>query len=125
MGTTRREFLAGAAGLVAAMAAGGCASMSSARPLPKLAYVGCYTSKQRNGRGEGIAVHRIDAATGAWTQQQLVKTADNPSWLTLDRSKRFLYAAPRLAPRAAAGRRMASPLSRCNSRATRSCGGEP
>ena len=93
METTRREFLAGAAGVVAAMAAGGCASMSSARPLPKLAYVGCYTSKQRNGRGEGVAVHRIDAATGAWTQQQLVKTADNPSWLTLDRSKRFLYAA--------------------------------
>src|SRR5436190_353179 len=93
MGTTRREFLAGAAGLVAAMAAGGCASMSSARPLPKLAYVGCYTSKQRNGRGEGIAVHRIDAATGAWTQLQLVKTADNPSWLTLDRRQRFLYAA--------------------------------
>ena len=93
MGTTRREFLAGAAGVVAAMAAGGCASMSSARPLPKFAYVGCYTSKQRNGRGEGVAVHRIDAATGAWTQQELVKTADNPSWLTLDRSKRFLYAA--------------------------------
>src|SRR2546430_17506955 len=93
MGTTRREFLAGAAGVVAAMAAGGCASMSSARPLPKFAYVGCYTSKQRNGRGEGIAVHRIDAATGAWTQLQLVKTADNPSWLTLDRRQRFLYAA--------------------------------
>src|SRR5437879_7568857 len=93
METTRREFLAGAAGVVAAMAAGGCASMSSARPLPKLAYVGCYTSKQRNGRGEGITVHRIDAASGAWTQLQLVKTADNPSWLTFDRNQRFLYSA--------------------------------
>src|SRR5437763_3045361 len=93
MGTTRREFLAGAAGLVAAMAAGGCASMSSARPLPKFAYVGCYTAKQRNGRGEGITVHRIDAASGAWTQTQLLKTADNPSWLTFDRNQRFLYSA--------------------------------
>src|SRR5229473_2101320 len=93
METTRREFLAGAAGVVAAIAAGGCASLSSAPTLPKFAYVGCYTSKQRNGRGEGITVQRIDATTGAWTQLQLAKTADNPSWLTLDRRQRFLYAA--------------------------------
>src|SRR5205809_5475101 len=93
MEAARREFLAGAGGVVGGIAAGGCGSMSSARALAKLAYVGCYTSKQRNGRGEGVAVHRIDAATGAWTQLQLVKTADNPSWLTLDRRQRFLYAA--------------------------------
>src|SRR5713226_5241009 len=93
MQITRRKFLADAAGAMAAMAAGGCASMTSDRPLPKFAYVGCYTSKQRNGRGEGISVQRIDAATGAWTQLQLAKTADNPSWLTLDRRQRFLYAA--------------------------------
>jgi len=67
--------------------------MSSARPLPKFAYVGCYSTKRRNGRGEGVTVHRIDAATGAWTQLQLVKTADNPSWLTFDRNQRFLYSA--------------------------------
>jgi 6-phosphogluconolactonase len=93
MEMTRRELLAGAAGVMAAMAAGGCASVSSARPLPKFAYVGCYTSKQRNGRGEGITVHRIDATSGAWTQLQLVNTADNPSWLALDRKQRFLYVA--------------------------------
>src|SRR2546427_1482721 len=93
METTRREFLAGSASLMAVAAAGGCASMTSSRPLPKFAYVGCYTTKQRNGRGEGITVHRIDAASGAWTQLQLVKTADNPSWLTFDRNQRFLYSA--------------------------------
>ena len=93
METTRREFLAGTAGMLAVAAAAGCASMASSRPLPKFAYVGCYTTKQRNGRGEGITVHRIDAASGAWTQLQLVKTADNPSWLTLDRNQRFLYSA--------------------------------
>lgn len=63
------------------------------QPLPRFAYVGCFTSQPRRGRGEGITVHRIDAATGAWTQLQLVETADNPSWLTLDRTQRFLYAA--------------------------------
>jgi 6-phosphogluconolactonase len=67
--------------------------MTSPPPLATFAYVGCYTSPQRWGRGEGITVHRIDAASGAWTQVQLVKTADNPSWLTLDRKRRFLYAA--------------------------------
>lgn len=92
MEMTRRELLAGA-GAVATIVAGGCASMSSTGPLPKFAYVGCYTSKQRNGRGEGVTVHRIDAATGGWTQIQLVKTADNPSWLAFDRTQRFLYAA--------------------------------
>src|SRR5258706_1419207 len=92
MEMTRRDLLAGAAGMAAVWAAGGCATMASAPP-PKFAYVGCYTTKQRNGRGEGISVYRIDAGTGSWTQMQLVKTADNPSWLTLDRNQRFLYAA--------------------------------
>jgi len=93
MEMTRRELLAGAAGMIAAMATAGCAAMAESRPLPKFAYVGCYTTKQRNGRGEGIAVYRIDAATGAWTPIQLVKTADNPSWLGFDRKQRFLYVA--------------------------------
>ena len=58
----RREFLAGTVSMMAVAAAGGCAPMTSSRPLPKFAYVGCYTTKQRNGRGEGITVHQIDAA---------------------------------------------------------------
>ena len=92
MEMNRRELLTGAAGMIAAMAAGGCATMASAPP-PKFAYVGCYTAKQRNGRGEGITVHRIHATSGAWAQVQLVRTADNPSWLAFDRKQRFLYAA--------------------------------
>jgi 6-phosphogluconolactonase (cycloisomerase 2 family) len=57
------------------------------------AYVGCYTSKDRNGHGEGISVYRVDPASGAWTLVQLVKDVVNPSWLTLDRGGRFLYSA--------------------------------
>lgn len=93
MKMTRRELLAGAAGMVATMAAGGCATMAESRPLPKFAYVGCYTTKLRNGRGEGISVYQIDAATGAWTQIQLAKAPGNPSWLGFDRKQRFLYVA--------------------------------
>ena len=57
------------------------------------AYVGCYTSKERDGHGEGIGVYRIEPSSGAWTQIQLVKNLVNPSWLTFDREQRFLYAA--------------------------------
>src|SRR5258708_26326827 len=91
MEINRREFIAGTASIITVAAAGGCASTTANRPLPKFAYVGCYTTKQRNGRGEGISVHRIDPASGAWTQTQLGKTTDNPSWLTFDRQQRVLY----------------------------------
>src|SRR3954469_1896198 len=38
-----------------------------------LAYVGCRTTKERNARGEGINVYRVDPATGTWTHVQLLK----------------------------------------------------
>src|SRR6266702_389144 len=99
MDTERRDFLVGAAGLMAAIAAGGCAAASgpsasaATRRTPMFAYVGCYTSKERNGKGEGVSVYRMDAASGEWTQVQVVKDVVNPSWLTLDHRRRFLYAA--------------------------------
>ena len=64
-----------------------------ARPVPQFAYVGCYTTKERNGRGEGVNLYRIDAATGAWTHVHLVRDLVNPSWLELDRQKRIIYSA--------------------------------
>jgi len=69
----------------------------SADPRPanafgRFAYVGCRTSKERDARGEGIQVYRIDSASGAWTHVQLVKDLVNPSFLAFDRTQRFLYA---------------------------------
>jgi 6-phosphogluconolactonase len=55
------------------------------------AYVGCYTTPDRKGRGEGITVYRMDAATGAWEQAHLITGIDNPSFLTVDSRQRFLY----------------------------------
>jgi hypothetical protein len=94
----RREFLGGAVGVLAASAAGGCATMAAsptsapAATVPKLAYVGCYTTKERDGHGQGINVYQIDAATGNWTPLQLLPEI-NPSFLTFDRQKRMLYSA--------------------------------
>ncbi|MGI8857417.1 MAG: lactonase family protein [Thermomicrobiales bacterium] len=58
---------------------------------PMFAYVGCYTTPDRKGRGEGIAVYRIDADSGAWSRVQLLADVPNPSFLTVDRDRRFLY----------------------------------
>ena len=63
MDMTRRRILAGAAGLSAALATGGCATRAETRPMPKFAYVGCYTTQRRNGRGEGVSVFSIDPGT--------------------------------------------------------------
>lgn len=56
------------------------------------AYVGCRTTKERNARGKGINVYRVDGKTGDWKHVQLVEGTDNPSFLTLDRTQKSLYA---------------------------------
>ncbi|UPG74821.1 lactonase family protein (plasmid) [Roseomonas gilardii subsp. gilardii] len=55
------------------------------------AYVGCRTTRERNARGDGISLYRVDAETGAWTHEQLVGDLLNPSFLCFDRQGRFLY----------------------------------
>ena len=86
-------------GPLAAMAGGGCASMASpaassdAKASARFAYVGGYTSPERKGHAEGLSVYRIDAGSGAWTLVQVVRDLVNPSWLTLDRQRRCIYAA--------------------------------
>jgi 6-phosphogluconolactonase len=55
------------------------------------AYVGCYTTPDRDGRGNGINAYRMDTETGAWTHIQLLEGIGNPSWLTLHPSQPRLY----------------------------------
>ena len=50
----------------------------------RFAYVGSRTTKERNARGEGIQVYRVDATNGEWTHVQLLKGLVNPSFLALD-----------------------------------------
>jgi len=56
-----------------------------------LAYVGCRTTRERNARGNGINVYRLNADTPAWTHVQLVADLLNPSFLAFDRRQCFLY----------------------------------
>ncbi len=55
------------------------------------AYVGSRTTRERNARGDGINVYRVDAASGALMHVQLVGDVVNPSFLALDRGFRTLY----------------------------------
>jgi 6-phosphogluconolactonase len=55
------------------------------------AYVGGYTTADRDGRGDGINVYRIDAQSGAWEHLQHVGDLANPSLFTLRGDSRVLY----------------------------------
>src|SRR6185369_79416 len=55
----------------------------------RLLYVGTYTNTA--GKSEGIYIYGMDPESGALTRLNSVKSV-NPSFLTIDRSRRFLYA---------------------------------
>ncbi len=55
------------------------------------AYVGGYTTPDRDGRGNGINVYRIDPVSGAWTHIQHIGGLENPSLFTLNRAKTRLW----------------------------------
>lgn len=54
------------------------------------AYVGCYTTAQRNARGDGIHVYGVDPANGGWTHVQHVGGLVNPSYLTMHPDQRCI-----------------------------------
>jgi 6-phosphogluconolactonase len=58
---------------------------------PMFAYVGSRTTRERNARGEGITVFRVDPLSGALVFVQLVPDLVNPSYLALSRGGEQLY----------------------------------
>lgn len=67
--------------------------MKKTAARPKFAYVGCFTTEKRKARGKGVAVFRIDPATGAWTFVDACDVIPNPHYVCLDHTQRFLYSA--------------------------------
>jgi 6-phosphogluconolactonase len=55
------------------------------------AYVGCYTTADRDGRGDGIHVYRLNSAGSQWIEIQRVDGLENPSLFTLRRDQSVLY----------------------------------
>jgi 6-phosphogluconolactonase (cycloisomerase 2 family) len=86
IGITRREFIGGTAATLAvpfaaspAWPAGASGNLS--------AYVGTYTPN-----GGGIYLFRVDRASGALMQMQVVDDTRNPSWLAVNPAETRLYA---------------------------------
>jgi 6-phosphogluconolactonase len=59
---------------------------------PYFAYVGSRTTRERKARGDGLSVYRVDPKLAAWTPVQVLDDLVNPSFLSFDRQRRFLYA---------------------------------
>ena len=55
------------------------------------AYVGGYTTQDRDGRGDGIHVYRLNHTGDEWTEVQHIGGLENPSLFTLRRDKSVLY----------------------------------
>lgn len=87
---TRREFLEisglGAAGLLLAQPA---ISQPNEKSKEMLVYIGTYTS---TGKSEGIYVHKFDSETGKLTPFQTVKNVLEPSFLTIEKDRKYLFA---------------------------------
>ena len=63
-----------------------------------LAYVGTYSSPADGaGNGKGIYLFSMNSSTGELTLVDLAAPAPNPAWLSLNPSKRYLYAANEVA----------------------------
>jgi len=54
------------------------------------AYVGCYTTPERHGRGNGINVYRVDRG-GTFHHEQTLKGLENPSFLAINKAGTRLY----------------------------------
>ncbi|WP_374702155.1 lactonase family protein [Herbaspirillum sp. B65] len=98
----RRRLLqaAGAMGGLAVAGLSGCAvgttNQGVATPVNSrgnamFAYVGSRTTRERNARGDGISVYKVDLTNGNLELVQLVKDLVNPSFLALSRDGEFLY----------------------------------
>jgi len=57
----------------------------------RFAYVGSYTTPERNGQGNGINVYAVDRRTGAFRHVQHLGGLENPSFLAINAAGTRLY----------------------------------
>ena len=62
-----------------------------------VAYVGTYSSRGGQNRGQGIHILEINPSTGGLVPKEIVRSESNPSWLTFNRARTHLYSANELA----------------------------
>ncbi len=93
----RREFLAGVATAMTAIATRSIGAARQGSPNvrqapPNVMYVGSFTGEGR-GHGDGLSVFRRDHESAPWTRIQLLDKIADPSFVIVDRDARHLYSA--------------------------------
>lgn len=91
---SRRNFLKSAAAVAVAPAALSAEQQTPAhvRRDKYLAYIGTYTIPvDGSGNGEGIYLFEMDAHTGALMNRRLAAKIENPSWIEIHPSRKYLY----------------------------------
>src|SRR3954452_3233406 len=84
---SRRGLLGGAAGLAATQTLPALSDRDDDfRGGPIFAYVGAYTPNST-----GFYLFQVNLSTGKLTQIKVFPTTTNPSWLTFDPQRKFLY----------------------------------
>jgi len=89
--STRRQFLNDVGSGTIGLAFSGtlhARSYGSERPREALVYVGTYTT----GKSEGIYLYRMNLSSGELEHVATTAGVVNPSFLTLDPQRRYLYA---------------------------------
>ena len=66
-------------------------------PNGTLAYVGTYSSREGQNRGQGIHIFEMNPSNGALTPRAIERSESNPSWLAFNRTRTHLYAANEIA----------------------------
>jgi 6-phosphogluconolactonase len=84
----RRRFLQMAGAGAAVLSVTGNITSQDSKDM--LLYVGTYTSEP--SKSEGIYIYRFDGRTGRITPHKTVSGVEDPSFLAIDRRRRFLYA---------------------------------
>lgn len=91
----RRTFVTTAVtGLIVTLASGrvGMASQEkTTTSIPRFAYVGSRTTKERKARGRGIEVYRILDREEVWEPIQTLSDLTNPSFLITDTDGRYIF----------------------------------
>jgi 6-phosphogluconolactonase len=97
---SRRRFMQSTVSLALAHSIPGVAAglTNRAKPNKTLAYVGTYTGAAGSGsNGEGIYVFEADLLTGELSHRRLAAKTEDPSWIVIHPSKKYLYAANEIA----------------------------
>ncbi len=87
---TRRDFLTiGGSAVAGLLLASKLNAQSNKKSKEMLVYIGTYTS---TGNSEGIYVHKFNSETGKLTPLRIVKDVADPSFLTIEKDRKYLFA---------------------------------